>query len=264
MAAREAQGRREQEVPARCSHCNAPQRPRARYCAHCGTPQTEEAWAECEITWWRGYADGEFIAARFDGLGLVPIDVIIRWPDGHASPEEEPRVIRALAALATELESDGWERVGQGEDGHEYRLRRGVSEYPGATQVGATITQHQPREAASQRVTEQVAEPVHDELTTGEREPVEPLLIERELAERDSFKPELAEPPARLEVGDSSGFEPDDFGPADSEPRTTDPEPDSGEPWFTRPRSAQELSAPESEMADTILVDRISAYSFNS
>src|SRR5580693_6923011 len=125
MAAREAQGSPDIAAPARCRDCGAQQPPEALYCQQCGSAQTEGTWTECEITWWRGYAHGEFIAARFDGL--VPIEVIcsetVRWP-GSQAPEQKPRVVDALATLVAQLERDGWELLGQGDDWYAYRFGR--------------------------------------------------------------------------------------------------------------------------------------------
>jgi len=265
MAVQEAQGRRDLAEPARCSNCGAQQPPQALYCPHCGTAQTEETWAECEITWSRGDEQGEFIAARFDGL--VPVEVIcsqlVRWPGGHLGPEEKPRVVHALGTLVAQLERDGWERLEQGSDWYAYRFRRRASAARDATELGTTSAVHQLREAAAQRVKQQTT--VNDELETIQPEHVEPLLIEPNLAESGASQGDIVESTStRLEAGALDGVEPDHRAPSGSEPRTTEPEADIGEPWFARPRRTRELSVHGSEMMKTVLVDRISAYSFDT
>ena len=171
-------------------------------------------------------------------------------------------MVHALATLVAQLERDGWERLGERYDWYGYRFRRRISPSRDATQVATTIAQHQLREADSQRVTLQTREPVLDELRTIDPERIEPLLIEPDVAESDILEPNIVEPTSTgLEVGDPNGAEPDGRGSSGSESPTTEPEPDIGEPWFARPPRTPELSDHVAEMAKTILVDRISAYS---
>jgi hypothetical protein len=216
---------------------------------------------------------GEFVATRFEGS--VPIEVgasrSVRWAGGQASPEQRPPVVQALASLVLELERDGWERVGHGEDWYAYRFRRRVGTHGGADRVEPAVADHQLREA-DPYVSEPVVEPVRVELELVEPKPLEPALLEPVesifdpdgVAKQDMLEQsDRVEPtPTRFEAGAQGGADPGARGP--SPVREAEPEPESDEPWFAVPRRSRELGAQVSEVARTVLVHRISAYSFDN
>jgi hypothetical protein len=76
-----------------------------------GAPDTE-SWAWCEVRWRRGYISGAFVALR---QGDAPEEIgrspSFRWRSGGPVPPELPEIASCLAALETDLATEGWERI---------------------------------------------------------------------------------------------------------------------------------------------------------
>ena len=109
---------------ARCRVCQVELAKAAVYCHACGASQASESWEECEVTWWRGYVVGEFVAVRSDGLGEIARSRQFRWVRGGTSPSRKKRRVARIESLVRELESQGWERVGRSHAWYAYRFRR--------------------------------------------------------------------------------------------------------------------------------------------
>ncbi len=126
MGTRNTQPRRGQDTSERCPACHAEIPGGASFCPECGASQTEELWEECEITWWRGYVSGEFVAVSID---TDPAEELarsksFRWLRGSNAPPEKRRVASRLARLCQQLEGAGWEQHERDAAWYAYRFRR--------------------------------------------------------------------------------------------------------------------------------------------
>jgi hypothetical protein len=126
----------------RCVRCLADLPKQAAYCPVCGAPQSEiqVLVEECEITLWRGYVSGEFVAVWFDGSRYLELarSPSFRWLRGRTVPRETKRLVARIEAIAEELEEKGWERDGQGRAWYARRFRREiVDESAAAARVSA-------------------------------------------------------------------------------------------------------------------------------
>jgi hypothetical protein len=80
---------------------------------------------DCRVRWWRGYVKSEFYAATSDDdeERTVAASPSFRWHGVEPPPEAEPATT-ALAALVAQLERDGWQLAGRGDEWFELRFRR--------------------------------------------------------------------------------------------------------------------------------------------
>ncbi len=80
---------------------------------------------ECEVQWWRGYVQSQFLAVATDAGadGTVAMSPYFRWRKSEPPPET-PAAAAALRALVGSLEHEGWKVVGRGEDWFAVRLSR--------------------------------------------------------------------------------------------------------------------------------------------
>lgn len=135
MATRNTPPRRDRDGH-ECVHCHAELPRNARFCSSCGASQTGDSWQECEIIWWRGYVAGEFVAVRIvDGIPAEEVgrSEAFRWLRARPVPPEKRRVVSRLETLGKQLESQGWERTGQGHEWCAHRFRRQLGSSRGST-----------------------------------------------------------------------------------------------------------------------------------
>ena len=172
---------------------------------------------------------------------------VFRWL-GHRPPQAgEARALAALAALEQQLGLEGWERFGQGEAWYARRFRRRADARRDAAEAGSPFLEHELTSPDTQADLPSAAEPAAVQPVPPEPEAPEPQQIEFEPADPEPAVVEWET--LRLVAA----------VPAIEEPRTLEAAPAASEPWYLGSRSAPRVAA-EPPDAQTVLVDRISAY----